>query len=84
MNQNKPEAKTMVVVSRNWKNPEIKMFVTQEGIGIAMELDKFLECLNEEMGNPTFLFTGNQQVNKMKEAAKKVVSGMKKETERLT
>lgn len=63
--------KQMVVVSRRWHEPFIRMDVTEVGIGITMSLDDFVLALAKEAGVPEA---------KLTEAAERVTSGMKQET----
>ncbi len=72
--------KETVVVSRAWKNPEIKVFVSVTEVGAGMELETFLRTIVEEMGNPTLLVTKQQLLNKVFAAKDAVVNEMKKAT----
>ena len=74
---------TVVLISRHWNNPNIQIKVTDKGIGIAMDLDDFIDCLIQESGNPAGLMTNNQLGNKIKLAKDKIVRLMKKETLRV-
>lgn len=58
----------LVVVSRKWHEPFIRIDVTSVGIGVTMTLDDFIAALEHEAGAP------------LREAAARVVSGMKQET----
>lgn len=66
--------KQMVVVSRKWHEPFIRMDVTEVGIGIMMSLDDFVAALAKEAGI---------QESHLAAAAGRVTSGMKQETSEL-
>lgn len=61
----------LVVVSRKWHEPFIRIDVTSVGIGITMTLEDFILALEKETGAA---LTG---------AANRVVAGMKQETSRV-
>ena len=61
----------LVVVSRKWHEPFIRVDITSIGIGITMTLDDFITALEHETGAP------------LTEAAKRVVSGMKQESSKI-
>ena len=61
----------LVVVSRKWHEPFIRVDLTSVGIGITMTLDDFITALELEAGTP------------LTEAAKRVVSGMKQESSKI-
>jgi hypothetical protein len=58
----------LVVVSRKWHEPFIRVDVTSVGIGITMTLDDFITALERESGAT------------LRQAAERVVSGMKQES----
>lgn len=65
--------KTLMVVSREWHNPSIRVSVDEVGIAVSMLLPDFLQALALELSaDPDSLFA----------AADKVVCGMKQETGR--
>jgi hypothetical protein len=72
--------KEKVVVSRAWKNPEIKVFASTKEVGAEMDIEVFLRTLVEEMGNPTLLVTKQQLLSKLLLAKDAVVNEMKKAT----
>ena len=74
------EDRTIVVVSRKWDNPSISITVTNEGLGISMSLDDFVNALASESGNPTLLVTRTQLLTRLKTSALTVVSVMKQAT----
>lgn len=75
--------KHVVLVSRIWKSPDIHIDVTDEGIGLSITLEAFLDALGKEMGNPTFLLTQQMLLDKMKAAAVSVTQAMKAESARV-
>lgn len=72
--------KQKIIVSKNWNNPEILINVFIHELEIAMDIDSFLECIVEEIGNPTFIVTKEKLKQKLAEANKKIVEEMKKAT----
>lgn len=62
--------KQLVVVSRKWHEPFIRVDVTTVGIGVTMTLEDFVEALSHEAGVD------------LRAAAERVVAGMKTETSR--
>lgn len=60
--------KQLVVISRHWHEPFIRIDVTEVGIGITMTLDDFVAALETESGQT------------LGEAAKRVIAKTKAET----
>lgn len=75
--------KHVVLVSRQWANPNIAISVTAAGIGIGMALDDFVDALLAEVGSPATILTRAQLAERVKLAATRVVTGMKAETARI-
>lgn len=69
-----------VVVSRNWDNPNIELFINAASVGARMELYDFINAVLEEVGNPTLLVTKAALNKKISEATAKVVAEMKNQT----
>jgi len=69
-----------VVVSRNWNNPNIELFINAASVGARMEVSDFITAVVEEIGNPTLLVTKAALIKKINEAAAKVVAEMKNQT----
>jgi hypothetical protein len=74
--------KHAVVISREWTNPEIRVSVTDEGIAVMMTLDRFMEAVVQEAGNPALLLTSDGLRKRLVAAAQTVVDKMKQETRR--
>ena len=74
------DSKSVVTVSRKWNEPNIIVWVNNEGIGMGMKMDDYLVALSEEVGSPTFLLTKAQMLQKMREASPKVEAEMKDAT----
>jgi hypothetical protein len=74
------DSKSVVVVSRFWNNPNILVWVNNESIGMGMKLDDFLVALSEEIGNPAFLLTKAQMLQKMRSVTPTIESEMKDAT----
>jgi hypothetical protein len=63
--------KQLVVVSRKWHEPFIRVDVTEVGIGVTMTLEDFVQALEAETGAS------------LAAAAERVVDGMKQETSKV-
>lgn len=70
------ESKSVVTKSRRWNNPNIIAWVNNEEIGMGMKLDDFLVALSEEIGNPLFLLTKAQMLQKMRDVTPLIESEM--------
>lgn len=66
--------KQLVVVSRKWHEPFIRVDVTQVGVGVTMTLEDFVRALATESGT---------DMGALLHAGDKVVSAMKQETSRV-
>jgi hypothetical protein len=64
--------KQLVVVSRKWHEPFIRVDVTEIGIGVTMTLDDFVRALAIEAG-----------VADLTAAAARVITGVKAETSKV-
>ena len=42
-----------ITIIRKWNNPEIRVSIDSEGIGICMELSDFVRALADEVAEPT-------------------------------
>lgn len=74
------DSKSVVTVSRKWNEPNIIVWVNNEGIGMGMKLDDYLVALSEEIGNPLLLLTKAQMLQKMRDVTSIVESEMKDAT----
>ena len=72
--------KTVVVVSRQWKSPEITAFVDNQVIGAQMSLTEFIESVVEQMGSPAMVMTKAQLIARFGLAAEGVLVEMKRST----
>jgi len=63
--------KQLVVVSRKWHEPFIRVDVTEVGIGVTMTLEDFVQALETESGAS------------LTAAAQRVIDGLKKETSKV-
>jgi hypothetical protein len=77
------EPKAVVLVSREWHEPRIRIQVSVEGVSIAMELEDFLQAMVQETGNPAVVMTQAGLLKRLRLAADRVVMGMKTETARI-
>ena len=79
--------KYVVTISRKWNNPTVKTMVfacneIEENIFIRLEfpLDDFIVALKEEIGPVTWIFTEKKFESVLKEATKRVIEEIKKES----
>jgi len=70
--------KTIVTISKEWNNPEIKISVTKVGMDLFMDIKDFEEALFQE--TKSFVFTKNQYRKQLREGFSKVLSEIKKES----
>ena len=70
------KSNSVVIKSRKWNSPNIIAWVNNEGIGMGMSLDDFLVALSEEIGNPTFVLTKAQMLQKMRAVTPLIESEM--------
>ena len=60
--------KTLVVVSRKWHEPFIRVDITGVGIGITMTMEDFVEALRQETGHD------------VRDGAERIIKFMKQES----
>ena len=72
--------KEKVIVSRKWRNPEIRAYATKEEVGAEIDLTAFLDSIVEEIGNPTMLVTKAALRAKLEVAKDAVLKEMKETT----
>jgi hypothetical protein len=72
------QEKSVYVVAREWNNPQIHVFVSNEVIGMKMPLSDYLDALVEQIGNPALIMTQNQLKTKLQVAAAEVEATVKK------
>jgi hypothetical protein len=71
---------TYVRISKQWHKPEIRIAVTDEEIGISIDLSDFVKAIAAEVGRPIAIVTQAQLLAKLEAAADAVTLSMKKET----
>lgn len=72
-----------IVVSRKWKQPEILVRMTDEEIGIEIDLHTFIDCMAQELGGAPFvIWTKDQLHNRLEKATSAIVQEMKNATNR--
>jgi len=72
--------KEQITILRKWNHPKIFMWVSNEEIGLKMDLEGFKEALKEELGSPTWIVRKKTLSEKIDQAFKDIISEMKKET----
>lgn len=75
--------KDVVVVSREWHNPNIRMVVNPRGINISMSVDDFILALAEEVGSPTMILTRATLLKKIQAASVSILDEMKHESKKV-
>jgi len=73
-------ANEKLVVIRKWKEPEVRVYVTDQEIGIEMDSLSYLTNLVEQVSNVTFTMTKAQLLNKLTESHNNIVASMKQAT----
>jgi hypothetical protein len=69
-----------VVVSRQWHNPQINVFVDAKEVGSEIDLDDFILAMLEIVGKPTYIMTREQLKTKVFAAKQTIVEELKKAT----
>ena len=69
-----------VIISRQWKNPEIKVWMSSTDVGGEMGMDEYLESLVEQVSNLSFTFTKTTLLAKLKEGHANIVNEIKHTT----
>lgn len=73
-----PKPRSLVIMSRKWDNPHIRVTVDKVGISVSMMIDDFLDALRIELAAQGMQTTQNA----LDQAATRVLEGMKEETRR--
>lgn len=71
------EEKQTLVIAREWTNPQIHVWISEETIGMRMSAEDYLKALAEEIGNPTMLVTKAALLEKLQQANSRIISSMK-------
>lgn len=71
------EDKTKLIISRFWHHPEILVRVTNEKIGIELDIQDFFKIVVEEMGSPAMLFSQSALIEKLNKAMRAVEEKVK-------
>lgn len=69
-----------LVVIRKWKEPEVRVYVNSDEIGIEIESMAYLTNLVDQISNVTFTMTKAQLLTKLMEAHNNIVASMKQTT----
>jgi len=76
--------RTVVVISRRWSGPlirvEVRKIAADTEVSVSMSLAEFVQSLVEEIGSPASIMTTSGLRKKAIDAAQRVVDGMKAET----
>ena len=71
------------VVSRKWRNPEIMVRVTDEEIGVEIDLLTLVQCLTEQLNAPLMILTKKQLEMKLSKAFLEITAEMKRATDKV-
>jgi len=66
-------ANSYVTITKYWHNPRIQVLVTNEGIGLRMNIEDFKEALRREMKIHSLDAAISRIIEGIKEEASKVV-----------
>ena len=72
--------KTVVTVSRKWNNPRITTTISSTGISLEMDMDDFKEALKRELGSIAMVFTKGQLSQRIDDAVRSIIEGIKEES----
>ena len=72
--------KTVVTISRQWKNPKIVTKVSNKGIKLSMNMTDFAEALKEEIGPVTWIVKKATFDANLDRAIKAIIDKVKQET----
>ena len=63
------DTKRVITKSRKWHYPEILAYVSNQEIGLQINLDDYLQALVAEIGNPSLLLTQTKLLAKLRAAS---------------
>lgn len=72
--------KSLVVISKDWHKPEIKIVASKEDLSVSMDLNDFLDIVFTQAGSITWQFNNALWRSKVDAAAELVFDKMKEET----
>ena len=72
--------KSVVTISRHWKDLKIRTDISTEGIAIQMSMEDFITALKQEIGSVTWVVTQKAFDKRLDAAIEKILTGMKEET----
>ena len=70
----------IITIMRKWNNPEIRLWMDHEEIGMQIKLDDFIEGLITEVGSVTTILTRQGIRNRIKQATQTVIESVKRES----
>jgi hypothetical protein len=74
--------KYRVVVSRHWLQPNIEIYIEQNGIVMGIGLGDFVRALAIEIGSPAMIFKRKTLEDRVISAAERVIEKVKSESNR--
>ena len=75
--------KSIVTISRYWNSPRINTFITNEQIGLKIELDSFVDSLIQEIGSVWSILTKKDFEDRVRAAYKKTLEKIKEESAKI-
>lgn len=75
--------KTLITVSRYWKNPKILNVVWGDGISMSIDIEDFKKAVKEEIGSVRWVFKNDTFGNMVDDAFKAVIEKIKEESAKI-
>jgi hypothetical protein len=72
--------RTLIVVSKKWKEPMIEVHISDSEIGACMDFDDLHAALLEELGNPLTILTKERLKARIDSALKNVLKELRENT----
>lgn len=76
--------KEKIIVIRKWTEPEVRTYMDAGGVGIEMEIDKYLSALVTQITYLPMTFTKATLLAKLQEAHTNVAAEMRQTTKHVT
>lgn len=72
--------KELITILRKWNNPEIRMWINNDEIGIQVTLDDFVQAMKQAVGPVTWVFTKEEFDRRFDQAYEQVIQEIKKQS----
>lgn len=70
----------ILTIMRKWNNPEIKLWIDNQEIGMQIKVDDFIDCLIGEVGSVTTILTRQGIKDRILTASRTVIEAVKRES----